>query len=122
MPASRFITATLGLAASFACPIDGWAEPPTVQQQDLIEDHFIPNFVLPQTSIWRFSDVRPYIDGQTLICGKVNFQSAMRRYVGFQRFFAAIDHDQIILAQLENPDEDPSGKLAAKLDLLCGKG
>ncbi len=116
-----FITAMLGLAAALACPARGSAEPPTVQQQDTVEDYLVPNFVLPQTSIWRFADVKPYVGGQTLICGKVNFQSAMRRYQGFHRFYAVLTNGRVTLAQIDNPDEDVSGRLGEKLDLLCGK-
>ncbi len=107
--------------AALACPARGRAEPPSIRQQDAIEDYLSPNFVLPQTSVWRFADVKPYIGGQVLVCGKVNFQSAMQRYLGFHRFYAALDHDRVVLAQIESPVDDPSGRLSEKLDLLCGK-
>ena len=121
MPRPPFLTIVLAVAAGLGWPARGSAEPPTMQQQDTIEDYLVPNFVLPQTSIWRFADVKPYIGGQTLVCGKVNFQSAMRRYQGFHRFYAVLDQGRVTLAQIENHDEDTSGRLTEKLDLICGK-
>ncbi len=97
------------------------AEEATIKQRDAIEDYMAPNFVLPESSIWRFSAIKPYIGGKKLVCGEVNFQSAMRQYVGFHRFYVTLDDNRVVLAQIENKNADPSGKLAARLDLLCGK-
>ena len=121
MPPRRLAWAALSLAALLAWPALCRAQPPTLQERDAIEDFLLFNFVYPQTSIWQFGDTKPYIGSQTLVCGKVNFQSAMRSYGGFKRFYAALDHGRVTVAQIDNPYEDVSGRLAAKLDLLCGK-
>jgi hypothetical protein len=88
--------------------------------RDVIEDAFAPNLVLPETARWRFDPVRPYLDGQKLVCGWVDYQSAMRTYVGAHRFYAILDGAVVKQAQINDPGQDVSGNLAYKLKLLCG--
>lgn len=80
-----------------------------------------PAMVLPETAIWQFAPIKPYLGSQRLACGAVNYQSAMRRYMGFHRFYAILDDDRVILAQIQNDGQDPAGRLRNKLDFLCGK-
>jgi hypothetical protein len=53
-------------------------------------DHFSPMFVVPQTAIWEFDSISHYLLGGTLICGKVNYQDSLHRYVGLQPFYLVV--------------------------------
>lgn len=87
--------------------------------RDTVEEHFAANFVLPQTSVWRWDGIRPYLPGQRAVCGWVNFQSASHVYVGFHQFYAIVDSSKVVLGQIASPDEDNTGMLAAKLRVVC---
>jgi hypothetical protein len=119
--AAGFFIASLPLGGPLraALPSDGGQ--PTRRQRDLVEEALAPNLVLPQTAMWQFAALKPYVDGARLICGWVNYQSLMRRYVGIRRFYAILDEDRVTLAQIEDDQSDPSGRLHGKLDMLCGK-
>ena len=88
--------------------------------RDLIEEKLSDAFLAPQTTIWHFDEERPYISGERIVCGWVNFQSAQQTYVGFHQFYAILIKDDVTLAQIDDPVSDASGELAAKLKLLCG--
>ncbi len=109
------------LAAYPALPGPAQAEPVSLKQRDAVEAYLAPGLVLPNTAIWQFAPLKDYVSGQKLVCGKVNFQSARQTYLGYHQFYAALDGDRVTVAQIDNPVQDPSGRLRAKLDLLCGK-
>ena len=117
LPAAR---STAVLILALAGP--AWADPVSLQQQDAVEAYLAPGLVLPSTALWQFEPLKDYVSGQKLVCGKVNFQSSRHTYLGYHQFYAALDGERVTVAQIDNPVEDPSGKLRAKLDLLCGKG
>lgn len=121
----RHMTATglallTALSAGAACA-STVGKPPTQQQRDAIEAKLSLFMVLPETTIWRFAPVKPYLGDQVLVCGQVNFQAASRKYIGFRRFYATLDDNRVTLAQLEDQITDPSGRMHQKIDLLCGK-
>ena len=126
LPSLRLVVSTiLALACSgiLACGATQAAtDEPTLPQRDAVEEWLSGNMVLPETALWKFEPVKPYLGSGKLLCGAVNYQSLMRRYVGYHRFYAIMYDDRVTLAQIENPGEDPSGRLHAKLELLCGKG
>ena len=88
--------------------------------RDRIEENLAGVFIAPQTAIWHFSYEKPYVSGERVVCGWVNFQSAQQRYVGYHQFYAIINDGQVDLAQIEDAVSDTTGKLADKLKLLCG--
>ncbi len=110
--ALAILLAPLGRASS---------EPVPLKQQDAVEAYLAPGLVRPSTALWEFEPLKDYVSGQKLVCGKVNFQSSRHTYLGYHQFYAALDGDRVTVAQIDNAVEDPSGKLRAKLDLLCGK-
>jgi hypothetical protein len=109
------------LAATAAAAMPAGAQELTLHQRDLVEDAMAPKMVLPETAIWEFGPFKPYLGTTKLVCGRVNYQSAMRQYVGFHRFYALMDGEDVTLIQIQDDPTDPSGKLRAKLDFLCGK-
>ena len=119
---SRLPAAWFAAIAILALPACAWAEPVPLKQQDAVESYLAPGLVLPSTALWQFEPLKDYVSGQKLVCGKVNYQSSRHTYLGYHQFYAALDGDRVTVAQIDNPVEDPSGKLRAKLDLLCGKG
>jgi hypothetical protein len=89
--------------------------------RDKVEAYFQAAFVLPQTNIWHFDSIKPYIEGDQVVCGWVNFQSAAQAYVGFHQFYAIVHQGEIGLGQMDNPVEDTTGARLEKLNLLCGR-
>ncbi len=89
--------------------------------RDKVEDSLAGVFVRPQTTIWRFDEYKPYVDGDHVVCGWANFESAQQSYVGYHQFYAIMHDGAVTLAQIADPLSDTSGKLAEKLDELCGK-
>ena len=108
-----------GLAALMAGPVR--AEELTAHERDLVQEWLAPNMVLPNMALWQFGPFKPYVGSARLVCGTVNFQSAMRRYVGSHRFYAILDDGRVTLAQIQDDQQDTSGRLHKKLDFLCGK-
>jgi hypothetical protein len=94
----------------------------TQQQRDMIADAMAPQLVLPETAQYRFDAPKPYVDGASVVCGQVNYQSAGRVYTGFHNFYAILQNGAVTLAQIDAPDEDATGKLRLKLKVLCGRG
>ena len=123
MPRPPAVRSTVAALAAFVA-LQGvaWAEPVSLKQRDAVQAYLAPSLVLPGTAIWQFEPLKDYVSGQKLVCGKVNYQSAQQTYLGYHQFFAALDGDRVTVAQIDNPAQDPSGKLRAKLDLFCGKG
>ena len=93
----------------------------SLHERDLIEESLAHYLVLPGTALWRFSGKKPYLGSTQLVCGSVNYQSSVRKYVGYHRFYALLDDGRVTLSQIEDRFEDPSGRLGDKLDFLCGK-
>lgn len=108
--------AALTIQTAFAAASD--VDQPT---RDRVEESLASVFVRPQTAIWRFDDYKPYVDGDHVVCGAVNFQSAQQHYLGFHQFYAIIHDHGVTLAQIADPMADTSGKLSEKLMELCGK-
>ena len=106
--------------AMCACAAPALADDVPVALQDTVEAAVGTNFIRPQTTVWRFDGVKPYVLGDRVVCGYVNFQSAGAHYLGFHQFYAIIHEDAVSLAQIADPDTDASGQLAAKLRQLCG--
>ncbi len=103
-----------------ACAAPALADDLPVALQDTVEAAVGTNFTAPQTAVWRFDGVKPYVLGDRVVCGYVNFQSAGQHYLGFHQFYAIIHEDAVSLAQISDPNSDASGQLAAKLRQLCG--
>jgi hypothetical protein len=90
--------------------------------QDLIEAEISPQLVLPQTALWQFDFKAPYSEGGELVCGRVNYQSAMRKYLGPQRFYAIIKNGAVQRVQLQDPPYvDPTGAEAERFRLFCDR-
>ncbi len=88
--------------------------------RDRIEEKLSPAFLLPQTTLWQFDAELPFVGGEHVVCGWVNFQSAQQKYVGFHQFYAILSGGAVTLAQIDDPVSDTSGELADKLKTLCG--
>jgi hypothetical protein len=97
------------------------ASPVDVPVQRLIQSHFSPNLVLPATALWRFDSVKPYGGGGDLVCGHVNFQNSMRRYLGFLGFYAVVRSNKVALGGIEadDPMQDPTGAFKFAYHNLC---
>ncbi len=97
-------------------------EPVPMEVRDMVEDNISKHLVLPETAEWRFSFMAPYAGGGKVVCGQVNYQSAQRKYVGYQSFYAIIRDNAVGLSQLKDPDWfDASGQEAKKFELLCDR-
>ncbi len=119
MKLPRLRSAWLGVVVC-ACALPAHADDVSVALQDIVEAAMAANFIRPQTNMWRFDGLKPYVLGDHVVCGYVNFQSAGARYLGFHQFYAVVHNDAVTLAQIDDPDNDGTGQLAAKLRLLCG--
>jgi len=90
--------------------------------RDLVEAEIAPHLVLPETAKWDFEFMAPYITGGKVVCGRVDYQSAMRRYVGPKRFYAIIKHGAVSVSQLQDPPFlDSTGAEARDFALLCDR-
>jgi hypothetical protein len=121
-PSAQSLVIAASLLAQIQASAAALAQELTPQQRDMIEDAMAPDLVLPETAIYRFDAPKPYIDGATLVCGQVNYQSASRVYTGFHNFYAVVSDGKVTLSQIDAPEDDASGKLHAKIKLLCGRG
>ncbi len=92
----------------------------TTETRDRIEEKLSDAFLAPQTTLWQFDAELPYVSGERVVCGWVNFQSAQQKYVGFHQFYAIVANGLVTLAQIDDPVSDTSGELANKLSTLCG--
>jgi len=93
-----------------------------LETQDLIEAEISHQLVLPQTALWQFEFRAPYSEGGEVVCGHVNYQSAMRTYLGPQRFYAIIQDGKVKRAQLQDPPYvDPTGAEAERFRLFCDR-
>ena len=129
MPARRTIAFSLAALVAGTCArmhaaaatTDSPANEVSLHERDLIEESLAHYLVLPGTALWRFAGKKPYLGSTQLVCGSVNYQSSVRKYVGYHRFYALLDGGHVTLSQIEDRFEDPSGRLGDKLDYLCGK-
>ena len=129
MPVHRL--SALGLAALIALALADSPRPAaatdqsdtevSLHERDLIEDSLAKYLVMPETALWRFTPKKPYLGSTKLVCGTVDYQTSLHKYVGYHRFYALLDDGRVTLSQIEDKFEDPSGRLADKLDFLCGK-
>jgi hypothetical protein len=109
-----------GLARSATLPPGTTSVP--LDMQDLVEASLSPQMVLPQTARWNFEFMAPYMTGGNVVCGTVNYQSAMRIYLGPQRFYAIIKHGVVTIALLQDPPfVDTTGAEAARFRVLCDR-
>jgi hypothetical protein len=121
----RVLLVALPLSFPAIAEPQGHALPPGTQSvpletQDLIEAEISRQLVLPQTALWQFDFKAPYGDGGELVCGSVNYQSAMRKYLGPQRFYAILKNGAVKHAQLQDPPYvDPTGAEAERFKLFC---
>jgi len=114
------LRAALALAASgiWPCRAD---EALSQHLRDLIEDYLAPTLVLPETAEWSYDPVKPFVGGQTLVCGWVNYQSSVRKYVGMHRFYAILQGNTVNDAEIYDPAEDNAGNIAKKFVTICGR-
>jgi hypothetical protein len=117
--------ALLQAALLWAAAQPALADPPphdTVPDaiQRRVEDYFADRFVYPDTSEWVFNSIEPYPGGSKIVCGTVNYQNAMRKYVGAKHFYAILDDSSISSIGIdEDESEDRSGEAAFKMKTLC---
>jgi hypothetical protein len=91
--------------------------------QEAVIDHFSPELVLPRTAIWHFSSATPYLLGGTLVCGNVNYQNSVKKYVGRLPFYLVVlkngtTGDGGLLP--EDPLLDPTDTARSTYVRLCG--
>jgi hypothetical protein len=92
--------------------------PVTVQRR--VEEKFAGRFVYPDTTEWQFNSISPYPGGWKVVCGTLNYQNAMRRYVGVKHFFAILDDDSFSTVGIDlDANEDRTGEAAFKMKTLC---
>jgi hypothetical protein len=92
--------------------------PDAIQRR--IEDRFADRFVYPDTTDWVFTSMEPYPGGSKVVCGTVNYQNAMRRYVGAKHFYAILDDTSIPTIGIDmDENEDRTGEGAFKMKTLC---
>lgn len=85
-----------------------------------IEAQFAGRFVYPETTDWRFKSIAPYPGGWKVVCGTLNYQNAMRRYVGEKHFYAILDDDSFSTIGIDmDENEDRTGEGAFKMKTLC---
>jgi hypothetical protein len=92
--------------------------PDAVQRR--VEDRFADRFVYPDTSTWVFNSIEPYPGGSKIVCGTVDYQNAMRKYVGAKHFYAILDDSSVSSIGIdEDENEDRTGEAAFKMKTLC---
>jgi hypothetical protein len=100
-------------AADAASPV-----PDAIQRR--IEERFSDRFVYPDTTDWVFKSIEPYPGSSKIVCGTVNYQNAMRKYVGAKHFYAILDDRSISTIGIdEDENEDRTGEGAFKMKTLC---
>jgi hypothetical protein len=79
-------------------------------------------FVYPQLVIWKFDYMQPYPTEGIAVCGRVNFPSSTRHYVGEQQFFAHLTNGEVIGSGIvaHRQNEDPVFASAAGYKIACG--
>jgi len=119
----RLAAILLAAAAPFAAaapPAAAATTPIPWAIREQVEAKLAGSFVYPETSNYIFQDYRPYLGQDRVVCGVVDFQSSVKKYVGAHHFYAIV-HDGVVgLTQLDDPVEDVSGERMAKMKLLCG--
>jgi hypothetical protein len=92
--------------------------PDSIQRR--VEDRFADRFVYPDTTDWVFTSIAPYPGGSKIVCGTVNYQNAMRKYVGAKHFYAILDDTSISTIGIDmDENEDRTGEGAFKMKTLC---
>jgi hypothetical protein len=91
--------------------------------RDAVIDHFSPQLVLPRTAIWHFASASPYLLGGTLVCGDVNYQNSVKKYVGRLPFYLVVKRNGLtgdggMLP--EDPLMDPTDTARGTYVKLCG--
>lgn len=110
-----------GWAAETADKPDG-AKPVPMDVRDMVEDAIGRNLPLPESADWHFDFMAPYGGGGQVVCGRVNYQSLQRKYVGMTNFYAVVKSQTVTLAVLQDPAWlDSSGQEAIKFKLLCNR-
>ena len=92
----------LGGAGSAGALPPGTSDVPA-NVRDQVEAALAPNLVIPETAIWSFAFMAPYVNGGNVVCGAVDYQSAMRVYVGPKRFYAFVKRGVVTFSQLQDP-------------------
>jgi hypothetical protein len=126
--AQRPCSLAAALAACLALAWPARADPPPGTEsvpldiRDAVEAAIAVHLVLPETARWTFEFMAPYITGGKVVCGRVDYQSAMRTYVGAKRFYAVVKHGVVTLSQLQDPPFiDTTGAEARDFALLCDR-
>lgn len=117
----RFALSCLALVLLAAAPSADASVSATLQEA--VIDHFSLQLVLPRTAIWHFVSASPYLLGGTLICGDVNYQNSVKRYVGRLPFYLVVKGNGVtgdggLLP--EDPHSDPTGTVRSTYVKLCG--
>jgi hypothetical protein len=114
------LTALLWAAAGPALAAADADNPVPDAIQRRIEDNFAGRFVYPETTEWVFKSIEPYPGSSKIVCGTVNYQNAMRKYVGIKHFYAILDDSSISGVGIdEDESEDRTGEAAFKMKTLC---
>jgi hypothetical protein len=113
--------ASLAFAAVLFAGSAAMANPVPSKTQRLLEAFFAPQLPLPDTAIWRFELIKPYMGGGDIVCGAVNFQRSTRVYIGFLGFYAVVRHGKVGIngLQAEHAQQDPTGAFKFAYETLC---
>jgi hypothetical protein len=117
----RFTLSILALLVLAAAPSANATISPMLREA--VINHFSPQLVLPRTAIWHFMSASPYLLGGTLVCGDVNYQNSVKKYVGRLPFYLVVKAngetgDGGMLP--ENRRSDPTGTARSTYIKLCG--
>ena len=112
--------AILSLILAAAAP----ADPVPVDMQQKIIAHFSPAMVLPQTTIWHFDRMAPFVLGGVTVCGRVNYQNSTKKYLGLEPFYAVVQDGAVNDGGISSNDKllDPEGSVAFSYKQHCGDG
>jgi len=119
---ATLLTALVSLPCAGANAVPAGTQAVPMEVQDLVEAALSPHLVLPQTARWDFTFMAPYISGGNVVCGRVNYQSAMRKYVGAEPFYAIVKRGAVVVALLQDPPwVDTTGAEAERFKALCDR-
>jgi len=112
------VVACASVPPALAAADAGSPVPDAIQRR--IEERFADRFVYPDTTDWVFTSIEPYPGSSKIVCGLVNYQNAMRKYVGAKHFYAILDDSSISAIGIdEDENEDRTGEAAFKMKTLC---
>jgi hypothetical protein len=65
-------------------------DPVTPENRQIVERDLGPQFVYPDTTIWKYAGAHGYVGNGTIICGQLKTIDSARHNRGWQRFFALV--------------------------------